>query len=84
MTISELQKFLARAKRKHGNIDIITTRFSDYRLMNVEDVNVVQAWSRHGAAGSEWIMQDHYSLKKGESPAGDGWEKGTFIHFEGN
>jgi hypothetical protein len=60
--ISDLQKLLRATKRKHGDLEILEVRFSDYQLMDPKDWKIAQASSRVDGRGEGWLMRDHYSL----------------------
>ena len=60
MRISELQKFLAKVKRKHGDIEVLERRYSDYQTMDLPLWELVRAAPQQNGA---YLMRDHhYSL----------------------
>jgi len=58
MTISELQKFLAATKRKHGDIEVLMTRYSDYDHVVEANFEVKKAVDK----GSEWVTRFHDTM----------------------
>ena len=77
MKISDLQKFLAATKRKHGDVELLETRFSDYKLMEPEDWSVVEAIP--GATPEDWIMKTHHSMAEGQKARAK-----SYLHYAGN
>lgn len=93
MTITQLQKFLASVKRKHGDIQIYFEQFSDYRELQGNDTanvitpecsnyygdkpRVTVAGAVRGAAGA-WVRRD--PPKEGETHV----TKTVILLFPGN
>ena len=65
MRISDLQKSLAALKRKHGDLEVVTDRCSDFRLIDASDeVFGVQK----GVPRQEWIERHHVTMNGRDSP----------------
>ena len=77
MTVSMLIVHLQQLWQKHGDLEIIYDRCSDYEPMNIEDVEVVTAVTR--GSGAEYIMRAHPSM-----PEVDKAVARQYIHFPGN
>lgn len=74
MKISDLQKHLAALKRKHGDLVVICSRYSDFQRIEVEEVTVKEGVERDDKL---WIERSHSTM-----PADAKKEK--FLHFDGN
>lgn len=82
MKISDLQKFLAKVKRKHGDVELAEQRYSDFRLMDFDDWQIVSAAPRQNSKiGPAYLMRDHYSLTD-EDRARMNFK--TYVFFSGN
>lgn len=83
MKISDLEAFLASVKAEHGDLDILERRYSDYRLMEIEQPNWEKTWDVVTAApqGDDWIMRDHESLTD-EQRTSMHFKK--YLYFDGN
>lgn len=68
MKISEMQKFLAAVKRKHGDIEMIERRFSDYGPMDPAptSTDVVKPESHRYNDESQWALVSAVSQQQGE------------------
>lgn len=69
--ISELIKILQKIKRKEGDLDCLTTRYSDYMSLTADEISVKEA-----VKCAEWYERVHSSM-----PPGSGKK---CLHFEGN
>lgn len=97
MTISQLQKFLASAKRKHGDLEVAFEQYSDYRAMeNNDNTDVAEPYdySKPGgwcSDGPRVVVAGYVRGAAGEwfrrEPPVDGEahvEKATILLFPGN
>jgi len=98
MTISDLQKYLAAVKRKHGDIEVIEQRFSDYRTMDPvptsTDISVDSLrynddsnWALVQGLpqqGGAYIMRDHYTLREKSEAERTGMGFKTYLLYKGN
>lgn len=75
MVISELIKILQQRKRKHGDIKVIQSRYSDYQPMTEKDISVRAVVPVPGAA-DQWIRR---ASKEEEDRGAE-----TCLHFDGN
>ena len=85
--ISELQKLLAQFKRKHGDLEILEQRYSDYAPMDQGSSihtrgeplwDVVQAAAQQDGA---YLIRDHYSLTEEQRKA---MNFRTYLLYRGN
>jgi hypothetical protein len=77
MKISELVKILNGYKRKHGDLLVVYTRYSDLGVMDDSDVSLIDATPVKGAAG-KWMVRSTY----GGGPIPSDHEK--VVYFAGN
>jgi len=78
MRISDLQKLLAKTKRKHGDLEVIETRYSDYCLMGLEDWSIVRAAKK---PNDDWLMAEHRSMTDEQRALMNFL---PYLHFRGN
>ena len=79
MRISDLQKILRGAKRKHGDIELSETRYSDICLMEVGDWNVIDALPKVSGKDEGWLMRVHPSMTEEQKA-----QAKKYLHFAGN
>lgn len=98
MKISDLQKYLAAVKRKHGDIEVIEVRYSDYKSMdpvptaiNVTDnpnqYDEDSKWAVIEACpqqGGWYIMRDHYTLRNLPKERRDSMGFRPYLLYKGN
>lgn len=60
MTISELIKQLQTFQRKHGDLEVIYQRYSDYTELKDDDVSVVEAVKPMGT--EDWLTRTHHTM----------------------
>ena len=56
MLLSELIKVLQQHKKTLGDVEVVYSRYSDYGVLDADEINVVEAVPVPGAAG-EWRMR---------------------------
>lgn len=78
LTLDELIKILQKHKRKlGGHTGVICTRYSDYRVMEASDVDIVEAL--HLRPGDEWLTRAHSTMTDEQKKTVQ-----KFVHFTGN
>jgi hypothetical protein len=100
MRISDLQKYLAAVKRKHGDIEVIENRYSDFMSMDPiptdAEVQLTTDDSRYGGPSKwavieaasrqdgEYLMRDHSSLRALSLAERDAMGFKRYLLYRGN
>lgn len=77
MKISDLQKLLAATKRKHGDLELLETRYSDYKLMDADSWTVTEAVP--GPTKGDWLMRKSPTMSEEQKT-----NARKYLHFQGN